>query len=76
MNRREALKGADYVLAAIRVGGGQAGRADKDITMKYGRRRKRWVIQSALSASSSVYAMHRLSWTSAAIWQNYARMLY
>jgi alpha-galactosidase len=36
MNRREALKGADYVLAAIRVGGSQAGRADKEITMKYG----------------------------------------
>ena len=36
MNRREAMKGADYVLAAIRVGGGQAGRADKAITNKYG----------------------------------------
>jgi alpha-galactosidase len=36
MNRREALKGADYVLAAIRVGGGQAGRTDKKITMTYG----------------------------------------
>jgi alpha-galactosidase len=36
MNRREALKGADYVLVAIKVGGSQAGRADKDITMKYG----------------------------------------
>ena len=36
MNRREALKGADYVLVAIRVGGSQAGRVDKEITMKYG----------------------------------------
>ena len=36
MNRREALKGADYVLVAIRVGGGQVSRADKEITMKYG----------------------------------------
>ena len=36
MNRREALKGANYVLVAIKVGGSQAGRADKEITMKYG----------------------------------------
>jgi alpha-galactosidase len=36
MNRREALKDANYVLAAIRVGGSQVGRVDKEITMKYG----------------------------------------
>ena len=36
MDRREALKGADYVLVAIKVGGSQAVRADKKITMKYG----------------------------------------
>ena len=36
MNRREALKGADYVLSAIRVGGGPASRADKEITTRYG----------------------------------------
>ena len=36
MNRREALKGADYVLVAIKVGGGAAGQADKKITDKFG----------------------------------------
>ena len=36
MNRRKALKDADYVLAAIRVGGSPAGRTDKKITTKYG----------------------------------------
>jgi alpha-galactosidase len=35
MNRREALKGADYVLVAVRVGGGAAGQADKAVTNKY-----------------------------------------
>jgi alpha-galactosidase len=41
MDRREALKGADYVLAAIRVGGGTATTADRNIANKYG------VIESA-----------------------------
>ena len=36
MNRREALKGAEYVLVAIKVGGGAAGQADKKITDKFG----------------------------------------
>jgi alpha-galactosidase len=41
MDRREALKGADYVLVAIRVGGGIATTADRNIANKYG------VIESA-----------------------------
>jgi alpha-galactosidase len=36
MDRREALRGADYVLVAIKVGGAAAGQADKKITDKYG----------------------------------------
>jgi alpha-galactosidase len=36
MNRRDALKGANYFLVAIKVGGSRAGRVDKEITMKYG----------------------------------------
>jgi alpha-galactosidase len=36
MDRREALKGADYVLVAIKVGGAAASHADKEITAKYG----------------------------------------
>ncbi len=36
MNRREALRGADYVLVAIKVGGAAAGQADKKITDKFG----------------------------------------
>jgi alpha-galactosidase len=36
MDRREALKNADYVLAAIKVGGATASQADKAITTKYG----------------------------------------
>ena len=36
MNRREALKDADYVLVAIKAGGSLAGRADKAITNKFG----------------------------------------
>jgi alpha-galactosidase len=36
MNRREALQDADYVLAAIRVGGAPATQADRQITSKYG----------------------------------------
>jgi alpha-galactosidase len=35
-NRREALAGADYVIVAIRVGGNEAIRPEKDIPLKYG----------------------------------------
>jgi len=36
MNRREALQGADYVLAAIKAGGATATQRDREITLKYG----------------------------------------
>jgi alpha-galactosidase len=36
MDYRVALKGADYVLVAIKVGGAAATQADRKITMKYG----------------------------------------
>jgi alpha-galactosidase len=35
-NRRQALAGADYVIVAIRVGGNEATRPEKDIPLKYG----------------------------------------
>jgi alpha-galactosidase len=35
-NRREALAGADYVIVAIRVGGNEATRPEKEIPLKYG----------------------------------------
>ena len=36
MDRREALKGADYVLMAIKAGGAAATQADREITNKFG----------------------------------------
>ena len=36
MNRREALQGADYVLAAIKAGGALATQGDREITNKFG----------------------------------------
>jgi alpha-galactosidase len=36
MDRREALQGADYVLAAIKAGGAAATQGDREITNKYG----------------------------------------
>jgi Alpha-galactosidases/6-phospho-beta-glucosidases, family 4 of glycosyl hydrolases len=36
MDRREALKDADYVLTAIKAGGALATQADREITSKYG----------------------------------------
>lgn len=35
-DRRKALSGADYVIVAIRVGGSQATKAEKEIPLKYG----------------------------------------
>ena len=35
-DRREALKGANYVIVAIRVGGANSSQADRKITLKYG----------------------------------------
>jgi len=35
-DRREALDGADYIFAAIMVGGGRLGQIDREITLKHG----------------------------------------